>query len=481
MAAAAAGAGSGAAAYDLHREWFEIAADIAEHKPTDPPVTSIWPQLKGKTAVHFTGLGVMTTTHIDSKTGVRSSKTHVHRMRSRAPYTPALIEFIMEHIDYKTQIRNEKCNSDWHHFMERVGWTSTDFCGLTEHQFTPISEDEEPKSTDLPIVMKLWEPEVQQRPAEAQYKRAASPVHKRSRSRSRSPRRMDEKDTALAKTDTPTTRARFFDALSNKVEVSIDKTNVTEDECKREFTAIADACLAAIKSRDWTALTNYKSTMCSAWMQGYIDSMFESLKCIQKERWIHTHLIQGPIDRLAELSCGKPSRVEIAVWFPVLIRMCAYCATEGIDFAYSPGGQWMYASSRTKSASHNVAWNGGYNSARHRAYRTVTSALYWMERCYRRGLHQSVDEFGEEIPPIERGFCTFRHCGRRIREYKSEEYGDCNNRHLKPEWWITPAPSSTKRKPQYRCWQHGTPKFMEIEAKKFEELKRAKAPAAAAR
>ena len=499
-AASAAGAGAGAstATYDMHPQWFKIAMDIADHKPTDPPVTTLWPQLKGKTHVHFTALGVMTTTHTDSKTGVQTSRTHVAHMRSRAPYTPALIHFIMEHIDWKTQVRNEKCNTDWYHFMECVGWQSTGSVRLTVHHFTPLPEDEEPNSTDLPIVMKLWEPKAPPRQTAAtSQNRAESPDRKapRGRSRSRSPRRHDEVPAAAAAASaTPTQkighaalRAQFFGALAQLVDAPFEGTSVTDGGCKQEFTTLADACLSAIKARDWTPLTSYKSTVCPAWIQDRIDSLFASLKNIPKESWIHTYLFQGAVERLICYSCSNPSLQEVAVWLPVLIRIAALHKTRDADAKYAFSDPWMMAEREMKHVFYNVTVHTPNDALRRRAYRTVVSALYWLGCSYVREAHQAVNEFGEEVEPVEHGYCGFKQCGRRILEYKSEEYGFCNNRHLKPDWWITPAPSSTKHKPQYRCWEHGTPKFLAIEIMKFYALKRAKesgadaaAPAAAA-
>jgi hypothetical protein len=112
------------------------------------------------------------------------------------------------------------------------------------------------------------------------------------------------------------------------------------------------------------------------------------------------------------------------------------------------------------------------NPLRARLYRVVYNTVNWMLRGSRMW-YDLVDADGRLIERRMHGSCSKPGCTRQIREYRSSDYGFCNNRHMDPEFWVTPM-SEKKFNPPYRCAEHATKKFLAIEAEKFELLKQKK-------
>jgi len=319
----------------------------------------------------------------------------------------------------------------------------------------------------------------------ADEKRAASPVRsKRSRSRSRSPRRHE---TAAAATAAPApTSATKTDHIRELAQVVClvhfrHEPNLTEAELKVDYETVASACLGAIHAHDWVPLQTLKVRSCPAELQKLIDDTVDSLITASEEKRdasVHVHTIMS---YLLSASHFEPmQRSEVAVWITLFVRLCARCVAKGYTFNKEANDYMLstptmklaracYATSRRKET----------QPLRARVYETVSNTFQWMLYRNPRRKEQLVDDAGGEIPYREHGFCGYRQCLRNIIEYASPEYGYCNNRHMEKCHWITPA-SEKKHDPEYRCWEHGTRKFLAIEAAKFEATKARRDAAVAA-
>lgn len=248
------------------------------------------------------------------------------------------------------------------------------------------------------------------------------------------------------------------------------------DQAQSGIAYVSNECMKAIKARDFSALKGLKITACPCAVQAAIDEVIQSLQTAEQWQSVVRHLVAITIENACfegrERTIFETS--EWAVWMPLLLRICASAVANDVDIN-KPADNYNQSTlvMGLARARMEAAWrkDGSTKSAaRIRMYATVYHTVDWMTRGYKRGQEQAVDEVGAELPTREHGFCTFKGCGRRIVEYGSDEYGFCNNRQMPEQfWWITPA-STKKLNPPYRCYEHATRKFMEIERRKFEAL-----------